>query len=167
VDKGASTYHLPSKWLMARIRMMLRVSALPWLTFRTGVRSNPIYVNCCTVLVLPWGVSIPWMSGGGLAAFSMAGIEKEKRDWFQLEVNSSFLFWHVQDCSSWNLKCIRYLWWFGPYTWVPVLFGASLIWDLGHSAAISPEILGSRDIGIQAITHIINEHNWYCWVRLA
>jgi len=37
-----------------------------FLTFRTTVHSKPMYVNSCTVLVLPWGVSIPCIWGGGL-----------------------------------------------------------------------------------------------------
>jgi len=46
----------------------------PLVTFGTAVRPKPNYVNSCTVLVLPWGVSIPCDSGGGIGAFSMAGI---------------------------------------------------------------------------------------------
>lgn len=48
--------------------MMLRVSALPWLTFGTGVRPKPE------------GFQSPACEEWGLDAFSMAGIEKERRD---------------------------------------------------------------------------------------
>jgi len=66
--------------------MMLRVSALPWLTFFTTVRSKPEGFQSSTLELR--------------IAFSMAGIEKEERGVNPLaNENHPSLFWYDQDCG--------------------------------------------------------------------
>lgn len=101
-------FHLPSKWLMARIRMLLRVSALPWLTFGTAVHSKPNYVNSCTVLVLPWGVSILSFQVR-IDCFLYGRNRKRGESSFHYQSKFILLSFDWSSCSRWKLECIRYL----------------------------------------------------------